>query len=346
MSQKNNYQWESTDPLLSYLCYLAQHDPEALNQLMQTQCFASEKFDGTNIGKDDLGTIYSRRLVLGKDEDKFLHTSLDNVKEADVQLLKKLLLKNLAAEEIEVRKFVVFGEFICNRVYDYVERGLIGKWLIFGVKIECSGEAEGLLRQKLDEKGFSLEKSVGHGQIKILPCLNLHHLVAEAKMDVAKCLESGATLVEVIAKYREVMRKGQLEGIVITMEVESESEDNRKVTKMFKWKGPQQHQPGTQSNFLAVNEKIQKNIKVDDGIKTAFQNLATVIEDTSENIPAQRMLKKLNKVKLKLDETEELEETSQKRTKFLTKMHKVNIFFFSVTVAIFYIFHRKSLNWV
>ena len=53
----------------------------------------SIKFDGTNIAKDDEGTLYSRRFVLEEHTERFQQTSLQEVKEADIRLVRRLILK-------------------------------------------------------------------------------------------------------------------------------------------------------------------------------------------------------------------------------------------------------------
>ena len=53
----------------------------------------SIKFDGTNIAKDDDGTLYSRRFVLEEHTERFQQTSLQKVKEADIRLVRRLILK-------------------------------------------------------------------------------------------------------------------------------------------------------------------------------------------------------------------------------------------------------------
>ena len=44
--------------------------------MLKSSCFASEKYDGTNIAKDDEGHIYSRRFPIDDDKDMFIKTNL------------------------------------------------------------------------------------------------------------------------------------------------------------------------------------------------------------------------------------------------------------------------------
>ena len=88
--------------------------------------------------------------------------------------------------------------------------------------------------------------------------------------------------------------------------------------EILKWKGPQEHQPTTTSNFLEANQRVQSSLEFEDEIKKTFLTIADIINDISENIPAQKMLKKTNKTKQ--------EPTGGKkegtRRKFLSKLDK------------------------
>ena len=61
--------------------------------VLATGIFATVKFDGSNIGKDEAEVIYSRRLILPAGEKQFLKTDLKMVKEANVERFKNLILE-------------------------------------------------------------------------------------------------------------------------------------------------------------------------------------------------------------------------------------------------------------
>ena len=93
--------------------------------------------------------------------------------------------------------------------------------------------------------------------------------------------------------------------------------------KLFKWKGPQEHQPATQSEFLAANKRIQDSPSTSQNIKKVFHLLARVIEDISQNDPAQRMIAKVTKGNKK--ELKPITENTKNRGKYLTNLDKVSI---------------------
>ena len=97
--------------------------------------------------------------------------------------------------------------------------------------------------------------------------------------------------------------------------------------KLYKWKGPQEHQPATHSEFLAANKRIQDSPQTSENIKKVFDLLARVIEDISQNDPAQRMIAKMTKGNKK--EQKPITENMKNRGKYLTNLDKVNILYFS-----------------
>ena len=97
--------------------------------------------------------------------------------------------------------------------------------------------------------------------------------------------------------------------------------------KLYKWKGPQEHQPTTHSEFLAANKRIQDSPQTSENIKKVFDILARVIEDISQNAAAQKMIAKMTKGNKK--EVKAMTENMKNRGKYLTNLDKVNILYFT-----------------
>ena len=147
----------------------------------------SIKFDGTNIAKDNDGTLYSRRFVMEKEAKKFQHTSLEEVTKADIQLVKRLILKEAGIEDTLISKTITFGELICNRYYDYIT--IYGKWLSFGVKLQVveAGKNGKNVLDKLVKNGFAAQSNIQDGFIKIFPNIKLCQIFKEANLDAVPC---------------------------------------------------------------------------------------------------------------------------------------------------------------
>ena len=87
---KNQYQWGSTENTLTIWTNMLKDENKIEEYFLERGFTYCEKFDGTNIGKDIKGVIYSWCLVLGMYEDfdhdmKFINTSLENVHETDIK---------------------------------------------------------------------------------------------------------------------------------------------------------------------------------------------------------------------------------------------------------------------
>jgi len=310
-TERHNHQWEHTENFLSGLAYLS--NSEKLDVFLQeTPCTASIKYDGTNIAKDDEGTLYSRRFVMDKEATKFQHTSLDEVKKADIQLVKRLLLTEADIEETLITKTITYGELICNRYYDYIT--FYGKWLTFGVKLQVAeaGKNGKKVLDNLVKNGFAAQSNIQDGFIKIFPNIKLCQIFKEANLEAVEC-ESEKSIERVVEKNEEDMRRGKMEGLILTVFTEEGY-------KLYKWKGPQEHQPATQSEFLAANKRIQDSPQTSENIKKVFDLLARVIEDISQNDAAQKMFAKMNKGNKK--ELKPNTENTKNRGKYLTNLDK------------------------
>ena len=122
-----------------------------------------------------------------KEATKFQHTSLEEVNKADIQLVKRLLLKEADIEESLITKTITFGELICNRIYDYIN--FYGKWYTFGVKLQVaeSGKNGKNVIEKLVNTGFAAQSNIQDGFIKIFPNQKLCQLFKEANLDAVPC---------------------------------------------------------------------------------------------------------------------------------------------------------------
>merc|ERR1711872_1054051 len=141
MSEQHGYQWQHTENALVAFSNLVKRylssDKDRLHKIfLDTPCFATEKYDGTNVAKDEDGCLYSRRLMIGKEQTMFLQTDLKTVKEANVVDFKQKLIDVADLDQNLVKKFLVYGEFMCNQYYDYKERNVIGGWKVFGAVLE------------------------------------------------------------------------------------------------------------------------------------------------------------------------------------------------------------------
>eukprot|EP00092_Neocalanus_flemingeri_P013953 GFUD01015050.1.p1 GENE.GFUD01015050.1~~GFUD01015050.1.p1 ORF type:complete len:419 (+),score=119.47 GFUD01015050.1:81-1259(+) len=306
--EKHDFQWDSTENALTWIFDFIKkkNDPEKF--FLETLCFATEKYDGTNIAKDDTGQVYSRRFPIEEGEEEFIKTSLRKVREADVAQFKNLLIEAACLDPENITKCIVYGEFICNAWYDYSERDILGDWKVFGAKMEVRKEnIETLV--KLAEAGFAVPNRSGNpNHVKIYPNEKFFELAKKANMDVPDSKGTNENLAKIIVKNKDDMKRGLIEGVVITIYQEKDG------SRLIKWKGAQEYQPHAHTKFLKANDLVQ-NSGAHEDVKKAFHEVSEVITDTSEN----ELVKKLETKKAKHGNPEEKKKT---KGKYLSNIDK------------------------
>ena len=85
--------------------YLTNNKDRLYKFFLQTPCYATEKYDGTNIAKDD--------------QEEFIKTSLEKVKEGNINKFRDRFVELAGLEQDSVNKCLVYGELMCNGLYDY-----------------------------------------------------------------------------------------------------------------------------------------------------------------------------------------------------------------------------------
>jgi len=186
-------------------------------------CAASIKYDGTCFGKLDTGELVGRRQVLGRDCHEYLKTSTAAAKPCDVAALRCALSKMLGEE---LGTVCVWGELMCNPgFYEYKERGLVAKWLCFGVVAALDGavdDSSGCSADRLREVSRRLARQeLAHslsagGRLRLLLCPALRRLLAEeAGCDVVDEQFPGATHAEVVSQAAASLSSGANEGLVM-----------------------------------------------------------------------------------------------------------------------------------
>jgi len=284
----SQYQWEHTENALTFFAMIVNkmigYHRDSLHQVfLQQSCFATEKFDGTNVAKDDAGQIYSRRLLIDDASDTFIDTDLKKVKEANIKAFRNILVEVAGLDDAIVNKVVVYGEFICNDYYDYKQRSIIGSWKVFGAAVEVKSDVNETF-EKLLEAGFAAaKKSSNKHHIQLYNNNKFVEVASAAKLDIPENKGKDKCVANVIEDNKDDMKKGVIEGIVFTI--------NNNGYKVIKWKGAQEYQPVAVEKVLLANDLIQKE-DIHIGLKTMFKCIHEVITDISENKLAIKMSKK------------------------------------------------------
>ena len=240
----------------------------------KTVVCATEKLDGTNVAKDESGQIYGRRMPISKDTKVYQKTSLEAVRSADIEKVKTTILKQANLERNSIKKFILYGELICNHFYDYDKRDLHGKWMVFGARIV--GEDNEKIYKQLSEKDFYIK--MRKDCVLILPNSTFLNIVKSNDIDVPNMIGEKKTIFEIVKENKYDMARGKIEGIIFTWYSAHNSGN------IAKWKGPQEPQPraiATTENAINLieNESIEGNLRV------LFEHLKEVAEADSDINP-------------------------------------------------------------
>ena len=151
--------------MIKYLSDLIE-EPEYLESLcfkvFETPVTLSQKYDGTNVGKDEYGQLYGRNKMILETETKYQNTDLTCVKEIDVAKLKVAFAEQVGVETSIIKKFVVYGELMCNpRLYDYETNGVSKTFQLFGIMMETDLELQDEIHGKVKAAGYTVLKKTG-----------------------------------------------------------------------------------------------------------------------------------------------------------------------------------------
>ena len=297
----HNYQWGKTTNALNDFCnfytnFKDSDGEEIRNQRLEKafidqKVFVTEKLDGTNVGKDECGQMYGRRCLIGEESTLYLKTSLMKVKQADIAKLKMVLCKEVGIREQNIQKVLVYGELMCNTIYDYKERDLVGDWRVFGAMLCVRKEIIIELFEKLIGTGFAANKDSEEEKIWIYPSSKFFFCVTQCGMETVNVISSEHSITQIVSNNLEDMRKGRLEGIMFT--TPSYVDDGDESYKVLKWKGAQEYQPSGEQIIKDVFlDIVSKNIS--NKLKMFYKNLADVASVGPDTNPL--VLKKINRV--------------------------------------------------
>ena len=111
---------------------------------------ASYKLDGTNVGKEaEGGGLVGRRLRIDDAASEYQRTSLAALRPIDASRFKQVLMSDLMSEVAAcdagrraatcVDKVTLYGELVCNDLYDYRKMWMVAGWRAFGARRRRAG---------------------------------------------------------------------------------------------------------------------------------------------------------------------------------------------------------------
>ena len=274
----HDFQWSHTENAIYMFHKILEKNIDNRSNLeelfFKTAVCATEKLDGTNVAKDESGQIYGRRMPISKDTKLYQKTSLEAVRSADIEKVKTTILKQANLERNSIKKFILYGELICNHFYDYDKRDLHGKWMVFGARIV--GDDNEKIYKQLSEKDFYIK--MRKDCVLILPNSTFLNIVKSNDIDVPNMIGEKKTIFEIVKENKYDMARGKIEGIIFTW-YSAQNSGN-----IAKWKGPQEPQP----NAIATTENainLIENESIEGNLRVLFEHLKEVAEADSDINP-------------------------------------------------------------
>jgi len=235
--------WASIELTIPFLCRELKR--EKLNEfIFEQQVYATIKYDGTNVGRDESGLMYGRNLTIEADAVSYLKTPLTEVKKVDASTVKGEILAMSGIETEKIEKMVVYGELMCNRgLFTYDEEKLYGSWPVFGAMIKpVTEEATTEIAEKLGKAGFACQARSDRETVMLMMNAQLKELLTtKLGIPTVPTAEKMGTLYDLVKGNYEFMEKGSCEGMVV---VSPASGSNCAITK---WK------IGAEANTTNVN---------------------------------------------------------------------------------------------
>ena len=296
----HDFQWSHTENAIYMFHKILEKNIDNRSNLeelfFKTTVCATEKLDGTNVAKDESGQIYGRRIPISEDTKVYQKTSLEAVRSADIEKVKTTILKQANLERNSIKKFILYGELICNHFYDYDKRDLHGKWMVFGARIV--GDDNEKIYKQLSEKDFYIK--MRKDCVLILPNSNFLNIVKSYNIDVPNMIGENKTIFEIVKENKYDMARGKIEGIIFTWYSPQYS------ANIAKWKGPQEPQP----NAIVTTKdaiKLIENESIEGNLRVLFEHLKEVAEadsDINPHVKERLNFKKEKHAEVRINENE------------------------------------------
>lgn len=240
---ENNLKWAAIQLLIPTLTQKIKKE-ELNDYIFKHPAFASEKYDGTNVGIDTNGLMYGRNKTIPAKTKCYQKTDLSCVGEINSQKILTELASQTGINEASIQTFVVYGELMCNSgLYNYKTNKMDKTFQIFGAMIKpANGQSEDIL-SKLAKAGFAcrdcqaFDKDSGEdeedqSESKIMLVMNQawKDLIDKFGYPTVNPVPVSGTLYDIVMGHSEWMLNGNGEGVVIALPAIGDR------TKVAKWK--------------------------------------------------------------------------------------------------------------
>jgi len=104
----------------------------------ESLAIAHIKLDGTNVGIDNSGDLFGRRLRINDTSDSYQSTNISFLRSSSGALSISQYLASRKDPELTKLQFRVYGELVCNNRHGYEKEGLYKSWRCFGAIADAS----------------------------------------------------------------------------------------------------------------------------------------------------------------------------------------------------------------
>lgn len=196
--------------------------------LFNTQIYASVKYDGTNVGRDETGLMYGRNKTIKAGTKSYQKTSLDKVEKINTAAIKAELVAQTGIPVEAIETLVVYGELMCNKdLFRYNEENLFGTCPVFGAMIKASSnDVISSIADKLGKANFAckVRSSVEDGAepgdnesmfVMIVMNQTWKDLITKIGLPTVPAADGMGTFYELVIKNYNFMVNGNAEGLII-----------------------------------------------------------------------------------------------------------------------------------
>lgn len=236
---------------------------------------ASEKLDGTNVGKLRCGTLLGRRLTIEQTATSYQRCDLTSLREVDVDAAIGELVSLATGETgTEPVRAAIYGELMCNvGLFNYKANGLAKSWQAFGAVLEfASEEVAAAYATAASASGLACTLS-GDRAVRIGNNEAFGEVLRRHRVPVIATVAFGS-LCEAISSQRAWMTGEHGEGLVLSIQKAGRS-------SAYKWKISREPQPAAVSELTELLEAFAngaggKAVLIDQSIHEMIGNLHAV----------------------------------------------------------------------
>jgi len=139
------------------------------------------------------------------------------VKNVDVAPVKKAFADSIGVEESDLSKFVLYGELMCNILFDYKKEGLDKTYQVFGAMVKVEEDMVDEVYGKIHNAGYSISMDEENKNMQICFNAKFFELVFKTfKIKTVPLVGEYNSIYEAVKANQEWMTKGMGEGLIVT----------------------------------------------------------------------------------------------------------------------------------